>query len=212
MLAVTTHYLAQMKRLGKFTKTNTRDEYNLAEVLEQYRILLNKNGQLVQEIESVCLREFKDGKLPDEVIIEHGYAYDTVKRAWDHYVELRRDPEIARIEAEREASTKKQEVVRCRECLRSSIVALEDTHRIVREATGDPERTAFNMNEERMLVGIDIRCPSCRALKATAPVESIRARLRVLSVTGLPKPVDVDREMPLPPTTTTDGANGAPSK
>jgi hypothetical protein len=197
ILGVTGAHLWSLKREGKLS-AREREEYNLAEILERYRQLLKKTGELAQEIEAICIREFAAGKLPAEVIIEHGYAYDIVKQAWDHHIEMRKDPEIARIEAEREASSKKQEVVRCRECLRSSVVALDDTHRIVREATGDPERTAFNINEDRVLVGLDIRCPSCRMLKATAPIESIRARLRVLAITGLPKPVDVDREMPLP--------------
>ncbi len=198
ILQINANYLSRLKREGKIKGSGNRDEYNLADVLERYQAQLRTQGLLVQETEARCIREFEAGKLPVDVIIEHGFSYEVVKAAWDHFMTMKKDPDIARIEAEREASTKKQEVTRCGECVRTSIVALEDTHRVVREATGDPKRTSFNFDEERMLVGLNIRCSSCRMLKATAPIESIRARLRLLAVTGLPKPIDVDRDMPLP--------------
>jgi hypothetical protein len=198
VLSVDSTYLARLKRMGKFSSSGERDQYNLAEVLEHYRLMLQRTGQLAQEIEAICIREFRNGKHPEEVLVEHAYPFETVKMAWDHHHALVQDPHVLRLEAERAEAAKKEEATRCRACLRTETTAREDNLRVVRETTGEPLRESFTLLEERVFIGIDIRCPSCHALKATAPVEGLKARLRALAITGLPKPIDVDKEMPLP--------------
>lgn len=188
-----------MKTVGQLSSSGKDNEYNLGEILERYHILLRTHGVIAEEREAICMREFRAGKHPEVVMIERQYPFEIVKQAWDHHVAFTRDPEASRLESERLAAEQKEEATRCRSCLRTQLVALDDTLRIVRETTGDETREDFTLLEERACTGLDIRCQACRALKATAPVEAVRARLRVLAVMGPPKPIDVDKDMPLPP-------------
>ena len=199
-------HISTMRRTGKLSSSGRDDEYNLAEILEHYQLMLKTTGILAEQQETTCIRDFRAGKHPEEVMIERGYPFDIVKQAWEHHLAFARDPAAVQVASEREAAARAQEATRCRECLRTISAAREDTMRIVSETTLDPDRDEFMLLEERALVGLDIRCPSCRMIKATAPVDSIKARLRALAIMGFPKPIDVDRDMPLPPS-----ASDAPS-
>lgn len=186
-------------RLKATNEIRTKDgQYNLKDILERYQRQLHADGVIDQRIEAVCIREFKTGKLPEDVIEQHGFAWIVVKQAWTNWSEMRRDPEVRRIVAEREAAIQRETAERCRMCLRTPALASADSARIAQEVTSDPTRTQLNMDEERACTGLDIRCPMCRAIKGTAPLNEMRARIRVLRVVGLPKPIVLD-PLPEPP-------------
>lgn len=208
ILQLGTDRLSQMRRAGQLSSSGKENEYKLSEILERYQRLLRTQGLVAEEREAICIREFRAGKHPEEVMIEHQYPFEIVKQAWDHHLAFARDPEAVRVENERLETVKKEEATRCRSCARAQTESRNDTLRIVRETTGDETREDFTLLEERACTGLDMRCPSCRMLKATASLDAIKARLRVLVVMGAPKPIDVDRDMPLPTPPDAAGANG----
>ena len=197
ILQVTTGHIYKLKKSGDLRGGD--GVANLADVLERYHIILRTTGALNDQAEAISMREFANGKIPREVIIEHGFPVELVKKAWKHHCDINHDPVVQQILADRETKKRREDALRCRDCLRTPEAAAADALEILRSASGDPTRTAsLSMREERALVDLDIRCPSCRVIKATAPVDIMRARLRLLRVMPEPKPIDVDKEMPLP--------------
>jgi hypothetical protein len=206
ILQIRSSNLSQLKNLG--TIRSKDGLYNLKDVLDRYKMSLRAEGVIDDQIEAVCIREFKAGAIPEEVIDKHGFAWLAVKQAWQNFDEMRSDPRVERIRAEREAARKHEEQARCRDCLRVPTLSHADSLRIVSAATDDPTRTALTIDEERACAGLDIRCPVCRALKSTAPIESMRARIRTLRVMGPPTPVNLP---PLPTSATNPPTPPAPT-
>jgi len=191
ILQVTNTNVTKLRRNGEIRFDPDQGGYNLADTLERYTRKLRTEGAIDSQVETICYREFDAGLIPKEVIIKHGFSFDDVKRAWQHYIEMSRDAEAARLVVARETAQKKEEATRCRTCLRTAEFAQTDALRITREVTEEPERTTtLTMAEERACVDLDLRCPTCRMLKATAPVETMKARLRIrtLRAMGPPQP------------------------
>ncbi len=199
-LQINPAHLSRLKGAGDIrTKDNV---YNFKDLCDRFVQKLQTDGLIDQRVEAACISEFKRGAVPDEVIEKLGYGWSVVKLAWQSWVEVQNDPERRRVLAEREAAQKAaqkaDEVVRCRECLRTPALAAEDSLRIVREVTEDQSRTNLSIDEERACTGIALRCSVCLAIKGTAPVNEMRARIRILRVVGPPKPV-VLAPLPLAP-------------
>lgn len=167
---------------------------NLQDVLLRYQQLLRMNGAIEEKIEAVSIREFEAGKLPQDVVIEHQFSAEVVLAAWRTWNAMKAEPTVAEQTAAREEARRLDEAARCRDCLRTPSVSKADALRIVKDVTGE-DRERFKMTEERAFADLDVRCGRCHQLKATAPVETMRARVRRLNVMGEPKPVELP---PLP--------------
>ncbi len=184
--------LAETGRLRR----DTKKLYNLADILARYQQLLRTSGAIEQHVEATSYREFEAGRLPQEVVIEHAFSGEAVMAAWKNWNAMRADPIVAEQVHVRADGQRAEEAARCKDCLRTKAVRDADTLRIIREVTGDPVRETLNIAEDRAFAELDVRCLSCRTIKATAPVETMRARWRKLMILGEPKPIVLP---PLPP-------------
>jgi hypothetical protein len=163
-----------------------RGLFNLADILERYKQLLRTAGAVDEKVEAVCVRAFEEGLLPQDVIIKFSFGIQPVHEAWKAWGALRADPSIAEKLLEREKKAARESHERCATCRRAPEVAVRDTNFVVREVTGDPARESFAIAEERAFADLDVRCPTCRALKVRAPIEAMRARVLALRTSGEP--------------------------
>lgn len=197
----------QVRRLADKGAIRTdRGLLNLADILERYKQLLRVNGGLDEKVEAVCVRAFEEGMLPQDVVVKYSFGIEHVHAAWNAWNALRADPLVAEKLREREQDKAVADAARCKGCHRLAKEANADTLAIVREVTADPRRRSFAITEERAFADLDVRCPTCRAIKATAPIDTMRARFRRLPLLGEPQPIKLD---PLPPAPTPPSENAA---
>jgi hypothetical protein len=196
ILQIQTNHLSTLKQKREIRFLDgTEGGYNLFDILERYRKLLQAEGILQREIEASCIKEFAKGKVPQEVIIDLGFTWSDVKQAWVNWHDMQRDPEAIRVLEARKQTARVEVSTRCRGCERTPEIRQDDNLRVVREVTDDETRSSLSMDMERACADLNFRCPVCRTIKATAPIDTMRARIRKLKVMGPPQPVVLD---PLP--------------
>jgi hypothetical protein len=187
ILEVTYSRVKQLAKSGELVFQQGQG-FNLRSVLDRYQRMLRTTGAIDEQVEQTCIREFKDGLVPTEVILKHGFSFEAVTTAWQHFGVLQRDPATQQILGERDEEAAKDEATRCRVCLRGTTTAATDAQQAVRVALHeaaimhhdkDPnrappasplapsDRSTFTMEEERALAPLDIRCSGCRMIKAT---------------------------------------------